>query len=232
MVDTEINGNGIPWAMNSMNQWYPDPLRFWLFCGRENCPSKPLTPPFVARNVDPARTKSSPADQQVSGQGSHPHVESIGVLKDLKSDCCENTMQKLNPDVFFSGEFLGSFACLGASNSLIFVVQIPVCGFCWCHYQFSWVQFPFQTRLFDWFNTHNHVYSTSFVGFIVWSFIWICLTIWIPQFLKNGQLWEMMIHQCTGHWTFSHMSGQTKFFRCWLYVIVYIYIIMYTYIYI
>jgi hypothetical protein len=55
----------------------------------------------VARNADPARTKSSPADQQVSGQGSHPHVESIGVLKDLKSDCCENTMQKLNPDVFF-----------------------------------------------------------------------------------------------------------------------------------
>ena len=41
-----------------------------------------------------------------------------------------------------------------------------------------------------------------------------------------------MIHQCTGHWTFSHMSGQTKFFRCWLYVIVYIYIYHHVYIHI
>ena len=46
--------------------------------------------------------------------------------------------------------------------------------------------------------------------------------IWIPQFYKNGQLREMMINQCTGHWTFSHMSGHTKKFRCWLYVIIYV----------
>ena len=88
--------------------------------------------------------------------------------------------------------------------------------------------------LIVWFQT-SIVYSTSFLGFIVWSFIYfiyfICLTIWIPQFLKkNGKfLWEMMMNQCTGHWTFSHMSGHTKIFRCWLYVIIYI---KYTYIYI
>ena len=140
----------------------------------------------------------------VRGQGSHlrGHIPRSGVMKRAKCRCffiCQNLNHHLDPGwgfkkiipsdcqlktpcknwilIFFSGEFLGSFACLGASNSLIFVVQIPVWIFCWFHYQFSWVQFPFQTRLFDWFNTHNHVYSTSFVGFIVWSFIWICLTI-------------------------------------------------------